>query len=159
MTGPTRPAPAPGAVRLIFSYRGEDVRLVHQQPVDVVVPGMDLTREERPGRFVEVRSADDARLSQVPVRVSMTNRVEVFPEDHRDPITTVELPEAMGAFTVVVPVSPRAHHVALVDRAAPEGTDDGTRSARSATPGAVVELAAFALAAPVLEEPDEEVDR
>ena len=36
------PPDRPAAVRLIFEYEGDQVRLVAQQRVDVAVPGLDL---------------------------------------------------------------------------------------------------------------------
>ena len=62
------PGPLP-AVRLIFEYDGDDVRLVSQQPVDVAVPGADLARELFPGHYVETRDANNAPLARVPARV------------------------------------------------------------------------------------------
>jgi hypothetical protein len=105
----------PQAVRLIFTYHGDRVLLDDQQPVDSVIPGMDLPREELPGRFVEVRDATGQRLSQVPIRGAMNRWAEVFPANHEDPITRVDI-EPSGAFTVVVPVTPRATQVAVVNR-------------------------------------------
>ena len=54
--GESRPRPA---VRLIFEYEGDDVRLVAQQPVDVAVPGFDLAQVPHPGHYVETRTAAD----------------------------------------------------------------------------------------------------
>ena len=37
------------AMRLIFEYEGDQVRLVSQQPVDVAITGFDLARTQRAG--------------------------------------------------------------------------------------------------------------
>jgi hypothetical protein len=102
------------AIRLIFEYEGDEVRLVSQQPVDVAVTGFDLTRERRPGHYVEVRGARDDTLSRVRVPTDMVASAEVFPEEPGEPIVRVDVPEARGAFTVVVPASPAADHVSVV---------------------------------------------
>lgn len=147
MTEPTR-SPQPSAVRLIFEYDGDETRLVYQQPVDVAIPGFDLPQEQTPGHHVEVRGSNEELLSRVPVRVGMTTSMEVFPERHDEPITRTELPQARGAFSVVVPVTAAADHVTLVRIGAgqPEATELGAR-ATSPVAGApeVVELGRFDL--------------
>jgi len=144
-------APPPQAVRLIFAYDGDGVRLVHQQPVDVMIPGMDLPREELAGHFVEVRDVQGRRLSQVPIRSALSTTLEVFPENPEDPITTVQVAEPAGAFTVVVPVSPQADHVTVVTRQAPQ---PATAGADALSRGPAVELGTF-----TLQVPGPEVDR
>ena len=37
------------AMRLIFEYEGDQVRLVSQQPVDVAITGFDIARTQRAG--------------------------------------------------------------------------------------------------------------
>lgn len=147
MTDPTRP-PGPTAVRLIFEYEGDQVRLVHQQPVDVVISGFDLPREQIAGHHVEVRGAGEKLLSRVPIRSAMSSSMEVFPEDPGDPITRTDLPEARGAFTVIVPAGPQADHVTVV-RIGTGERQAGELDARatSPVPGApdVVELGSFPL--------------
>lgn len=144
MTDPS-PPPGPTAVRLIFEYEGDQVRLIHQQPVDVAISGFDLALGPVPGHHIEVRGPQEELFSRVPVRDAMTASREVFPENPQDPIVRVDLPEARGAFTVIVPVAPQADHVALV-RIAP-GAGELAERATSPAPGAseVVELATFPL--------------
>jgi hypothetical protein len=113
MTSPAQ-QPGPRAIRLIFEYEGDQVRLVSQQPVDVAVTGFDLSPERRPGHFVEVRGSADETLSRVRVPTELTASAEVFPERPGEPIVRVDLPEARGAFTVVVPAPEAASHVSLV---------------------------------------------
>jgi hypothetical protein len=139
----------PGAVRLIFEYEGDDVRLVSQQRVDVAVPGFDIALVPHPGHFVEVRDSDAAVLSRVPVREALSTSAEVFPEEHGEPIVRVELPERRGAFTVVVPARQTADRVALVE-VRPPARGAVPLGAAATTPLAgepeVVELASFQLA-------------
>jgi hypothetical protein len=105
---------APGAIRLIFEYDGDDVRLIHQQTVDVLVTGFDAAAEIRAGRFAEVRDAEDRSLARVAIRHDASSR-EVFPENPGEPITRVDVERPQGAFTVVVPAPPAARQVALLD--------------------------------------------
>jgi hypothetical protein len=108
---------APGAVRLIFEYEGDTVRLVSQQPVDVVISGFDAGDTANAGHFVETRRDDGTRLARVAARGAFASSAEVFPEDHSEPIVRVEAP-SRGAFTVVVPAAAEAAAVAVVRAAA-----------------------------------------
>jgi hypothetical protein len=138
------PTQRPGAVRLIFEYEGDEVRLVSQQRVDVAVPGFDLALAPQPGHFVEVRDSGNLPLSRVPLREAFPTSAEVFPEKPGEPITRVELPERRGAFTVVVPAREAADRVALVEVRRPEGVPFGA-AALDAEPE-IVELGTFQLA-------------
>jgi hypothetical protein len=143
------PGPTP-AVRLIFEFDGDEVRLVSQQPVDVAVPGFDLARVLHPGHYVETRDADNAPLSRVSIREAFAASAEVFPEDHGEPITRVDVAEPKGAFTVIVPASAAATQVALLHVRPPaevhaERPLGGATSATPAQPE-VSEIATFNLA-------------
>jgi hypothetical protein len=135
-------SPDPQAVRLIFEYEGDQVRLVAQQPVDVAVTGSDLTREQVPGHYVEVRGEDDATLSRLRVPTAMSASAEVFPAEPGQPIVRTDLPEARGAFTVVVPAPAEADHVSVV-RITPGAT--GLAATGFTAREGVVELATFPL--------------
>jgi hypothetical protein len=135
MTEPQAPA-TPSAVRLIFEYDGDDVRLVSQQPVDIAISGFDVPPEVRAGHFVDTRDENGTRLSRVSVRGAFQQSAEVFPEDHAEPITRVDTP-VQGAFTVVVPAPPAAAQVAVVRvAAAPPASapGGGTTSPAPGTP-------------------------
>ena len=103
----------PRAVRLIFEYDGDDVRLVFQQRVDVAVLGFSIAQASPLGHYVEVRTSEGQSLIRVPVQGAFSPRAEVFGEPGT-PITRVELKRPAGAFTVVVPGSEVATHVSLL---------------------------------------------
>jgi len=136
MTGPQE-TPAARAVRLIFEYEGDSVRLVSQQPVDAVISGFDAHPEVRPGHFVETRDENGKRLARVAARGAFAESAEVFPEDHAEPITRVDV-EARGAFTVIVPAPAEATEIALVRiaPAAPEAEFGPGGGATSPPPSA-----------------------
>lgn len=134
----------PSAVRLIFEYEGDEVRLVSQQAVDVAVTGFDLTRERQPGHYVEVRGARDETLSRVRVPTDLVASAEVFPEEPGQPIVRVDLPQARGAFTVVVPAAEGADHVSVV-RVPAVALPPGEAALRAEAPAAAEELARFPL--------------
>jgi hypothetical protein len=136
------------AIRLIFEYEGQQVRLVSQQPVDIAITGFDITRAQHPSYYIDTRAADGWTLARVPARDAMSGSAEVFPERSDEPITRIDGARLRGAFTVVVPVPEGADHVAVVHvaPATPEALLPSSR-ATSAVPGSpeVTELASFPL--------------
>ncbi|MFE5594792.1 hypothetical protein [Streptomyces sp. NPDC056549] len=112
MTSPQQPPPTP-ALRLVFEYEGDAVSLVLQQPVDTDISGFGTGSATGSGEFVETRDDDGQPLDRVPARGAFLESAEVFPEDHAEPITRVDV-EARGAFTVIVPAPAEATQVAVV---------------------------------------------
>lgn len=108
----TQPSPT-HAVRLIFEYEGDQAHLVSQQPVEMVLTDIDSIQGLQSGYFVDTRDAANQTLARVPARNAFETSVEVFPEQHDEPITRMEMATPRGAFTVVVPVPDRANHVTL----------------------------------------------
>ena len=102
------------SVRLIFEYEGDRVRLVTQQPVEMAVTGFDLPQVDHPGYYVESRDVSNRTLARVPARNAFIGSAEVFPENHAEPITRLDVPQPKGAFTVVVPVPDTADHVTVM---------------------------------------------
>jgi hypothetical protein len=131
------------AVRLIFEYEGDAVRLVSQQPVDMDVASLDLAQGRPPGVYVDARDAAGSTLASVPAPAAFSGSLEVFPERPGDPIVRVDVPRPSGAFTVVVPASAAARAVAIVRVAPAPPAPDAAR------PGAVgpevTEVATFQL--------------
>jgi hypothetical protein len=132
---------------LIFEYEGDSVRLVSQQPVDAVISGFDAHPEVRAGHFVEARDENGKPLARVAARAAFVESAEVFPEDHSEPITRVDV-EARGAFTVIVPSPAEATEIAVVRVApVPPEADFAPGGTTSPPPGATadVDLATFRL--------------
>ena len=102
------------AIRLIFEYDGDQVRLVSQQPVEMAITGFDLAQTERQGYYVDTRNAEGRTLARVPARNVFTGSTEVFPEKPGGAITRVDVPKPRGAFTVIIPALNDADHVSLV---------------------------------------------
>ena len=136
------------AIRLIFEYEGDQVRLISQQPVDVAITGFDISRADRPGYYVDTRDSNGRTLARVPARDAFSRSTEVFPEQPGEPITRLEVEGARGAFTVVVPVPAGSDRVAVV-RVTPAKPDAPLPGARGTSPVAgsseVKELANFPL--------------
>jgi hypothetical protein len=120
MTTDARSAPT-RAIRLIFEYEGDRVRLVQQTPVDIVPSTLPTVNAETSGVFVDVRDAENHTLARVAAPEALTTSVEAFPERHDQPITRSDMPRATGAFTVVVPVANAGDHVTIVRTIASPG--------------------------------------
>ena len=97
--------PLPGSVRMIFEVDGDGLRLLRQHPVNVAV---DLSQDQQPGDYVEVRGGDGQAMSRVPVWTCLGTSIETFPED---PYISADGPRVI---TVVVPAPPGSDHVAVV---------------------------------------------
>ncbi len=143
------PQPTPTqAVRLIFEYEGDQVRLVTKQQVEMVVTGFDIAQASQAGYYIDARDANNQTLARVPARNAFDNSTEVFPEQPGEPITRVDMAIPRGAFTVVVPVPEKADHVTIVQIAPsrPDVPSLGER-ATSPVPGSpeVIDLASFSL--------------
>lgn len=136
------------ATRLIFEYDGDDVRLVAQQNVEMVVPAASASAQavatDTPGFFLDARDAGGRTLARVAAQGAFARSAEVFPENHNEPITRVDVPQLRGAFTVTVPAADEADHVTLVRIAAPEAGPESGASA-SLRQARVVDVATFPL--------------
>ncbi len=136
------------AMRLIFEYEGDQVRLISQQPVDVAITGFDISRAAQPGYYVDTRDSGGRTLARVPARDAFSRSTEVFPEQPGEPITRHEVERPRGAFTVVVPVPAGSDRVVVV-RVTPAKPDAPIPGTRGTSPVAgsseVQELADFPL--------------
>jgi hypothetical protein len=102
------------AIRLIFEYEGEQVRLVSQQLVNLAITETDTFRMENDGIYVDARNAEGETLARVPTHKALQKSLEVFPEKHGDPIVRMETKKPKGAFTVVIPSLTAAKKVSVV---------------------------------------------
>jgi len=146
MPAPTglRPPPAPvSAMRFIFEYDGDAVRLLSQQPVDMAITGAELGQSLAVGYFVDARDADNRTLARVHARGLSGGTAEVFPETPGEPIVHVKVEQPKGAFTVVLPVPAGAARVALV-QVLPQA-DAHTAAAGAAAPLRGTDIASFPL--------------
>jgi hypothetical protein len=128
------------ATRFVFEYDGDELRLVAQQNVEMVIPPANASATDGPGYYLEPRDAGGRTLARVKAQGAFTRSAEVFPENHREPITRVDVPRQRGAFTVTVPALDDADHVTLVRIAAPRAGAGANLEA-----AAVVDLATFPL--------------
>lgn len=148
MNDTSQPAPT-HAMRLIFEYEGNQVRLVSQQPVEMAITGSDIARVEHPGYYVDTRDTRGRTLARVPARNAFSASVEVFPENPGEPISRVDVPQPRGAFTVVVPVPQDADHFSVV-QIAPGKPDAQAPASRATSPveggTQITELGRFPLA-------------
>ena len=108
------------AMRLTFSYVGDDVKLVSQQRTEMMVPPSDAVKGygKYKGFWAELRSASDKPLYRTVMHNPTKNDAEVFPESPGEGISRVEAPKRKGVFVVVVPDTDKGEEVILC-RSAP----------------------------------------
>ena len=147
-----RVAEMPQAMRLTFSYQGDQVKLVSQQPVDMTVPPSDPVKgyEQHKGFWAEVKSDQDKTLFRRVLHNPTRNDAEVFSDDPEQSISREPAPKRKGVFVVVVPHTEKSHEVTLSRSAGepdvgPEGAPRGMTAMRSLATGPATEIARFKL--------------
>jgi hypothetical protein len=106
----------PRAVRLIFAYEGDVVRLESRQPVAMVAPASDPVEgfDDHTGFWTEVRDAQGVVLHRQIMHDPVRRDAEVFTPDPQRSIRRVPDGRPCGVFRVVVPIVPGADHVSLM---------------------------------------------
>jgi hypothetical protein len=145
-------AESPKAVRLTFSYQGDQVKLVSQQPVEMTVPPSDPLKgyEAHKGFWAELKSDQDKTLFRRVLHNPTRNDAEVFSDDPEQSISREPAPKRKGVFVVVVPHTEKGHEVTLSrSSGAPdielEGAPKGMAAMRSLATGPATEIARFKL--------------
>ncbi len=107
----------PSAVRLIFSYEGDDIRLISRQRVNVVAPASEPPEgdlERRAGFWLEVRDEAGQALRRQLMQDPIRHDVEVFADDPDRSVARIPLERPSGVFAVLIPEIEEADHVALI---------------------------------------------
>jgi hypothetical protein len=109
-------APPGRAIRLVFAYDGDEVRLVSQARIEKVLPetGQPADALESRGTWSEVRDAGGATLDRRVLVDPMPRDAEVFPEHLGEEISREPLEHPRGVFTLLVPDIDGADHVAVL---------------------------------------------
>lgn len=103
------------SVRLTFAYEGDHIRLLSQQPVEMIALPSDSTEpsESQSGFWYQLDDARGAPLyrhvAQHPIRYDQ----EVFFDDDEHTVRRVPVEQPSGVFTVVVPDIEEAERVSL----------------------------------------------
>jgi len=139
-------------VRLTFSYQGDQVKLVSQQPVEMTVPPSDPLKgyEEHKGFWAELKSDQDKTLFRRVLHNPTRNDAEVFSDDPEQSISREPAPKRKGVFVVVVPHTEKGHEVTLSRSTGQpdieaEGAPKGMAAMRSLATGPATEIARFKL--------------
>ncbi len=131
--GPVQPK-STNAMRLTFSYDGDDVKLVSQQRVEMMVPPSDpvggFARQK--GFWAELKSDKDKTLYRRVMHNPTRNDAEVFSDDPEQNISREPVPKRKGVFVVIVPDTDKGDTVTL-SRSSPalKGTERGIRALAS----------------------------
>lgn len=115
-------ARSPWAVRLTFSYEGDEIRLEDQRRVRTIASPTDTLSgygDER-GFWVEVRDGQKETLYRRVMPNPLRKDVEVFSPDHERGIFRAPVERPSGVFAVLVPDLDRSDHVAVMSSAGDE---------------------------------------
>jgi hypothetical protein len=106
---------SPGAMRLTFSYRGDEVKLISAQPVEMTVPPSDPLKGygKQKGFWAELKSDKDKTLYRRVMHNPTRNDAEVFSNDPEQGISREPAPKRTGVFVVVVPDTDKGQEVTL----------------------------------------------
>jgi hypothetical protein len=141
------------AIRLMFEYEGDQVRLVERWSMEKVIPPSDPTdaraKRNQSGFWVEVQGARNRTLYRLVRANPIETSVEVRTGDPDQPLARETVDQPRGTFFVLVPDLPGAEDVVLYS------SPVDSRDARAATQPAR-ELARFDLRQPI--EPDQPDD-
>jgi hypothetical protein len=108
-------AEANKAMRLTFSYDGDDVKLLSQQRTEMIVPPSDEVKSygTYKGFWAELRSGSDKTLYRTVMHNPTKNDAEVFPESPGGNISREPAPKRRGVFVVLVPDTDKGEEVIL----------------------------------------------
>jgi hypothetical protein len=104
------------AIRLVFSFDGDHVTLMSQQPVEMVLPPSDPVEgtQGHKGFWYELRDAQDRPLYRKVMQHPMREDVEVFSDDpDQHSIVRQTVPNRKGVFVALVPDTENGHAVTL----------------------------------------------
>jgi hypothetical protein len=103
------------AVRLTFSYEGDAVKLIKQQPLEMIAPPSDELRQkkEASGFWVEVHNLDRKVVYRRATENPIKKFVEVRSDDPDRPLAMVEVEEPSGIFTILIPEIIEGGEIAL----------------------------------------------
>lgn len=121
-------AKSPKALRLTFSYKGDKVKLISQQSVQMTLPPSDSLEgyEEHKGFWAELKNDKKKTLYRRVLHNPTRNDAEVFSDDPAEGISRKMMPDRTGVFSVVVPDTAKGHEVLLSRSSAPPTTKSGT---------------------------------
>ena len=115
------PPPSERAVRLIFEFEGDNVRLVSAQHVDMIVPSSDPVEDYgSQGCWVALHDAQNRTLFRRVVPQAMRNDVEGPSDEPGHPMVRRPLERPAGMFVVVVPELAEAEQVTVWNNPQPE---------------------------------------
>lgn len=127
---PARPALGDSAVRLVFEYEGEDVRLVSWQRIDMLTSLSDPVEEHRSeqGSWLELRDRNDRPIYRQVLHQAIQTDVEAPSDEPGHPLTRRPVEQPRGVFVALLPDLNEAETLALWYQ--PFGPKDSVRGTR-----------------------------
>jgi hypothetical protein len=103
------------AIRLTFSYKGNDVKLVSKNKVEKILPPSNpsLNSKNLVGLWYEISNDKQNVLYQKNLSDLIQTDVEVFSNDAKESIRRQKLSRMEGTFSILVPDLPDAQNFSL----------------------------------------------
>jgi hypothetical protein len=96
------------ALRLTFSYEGNNIQLISQQKIEKVLPPSDNIQQNQTGFWYELTDSENntvyRQIMNSPIKIDM----EVFSNDPKESIIRQQITDIRGIFSIVVPDIPQA---------------------------------------------------
>lgn len=132
----------PKALRLCFSYEGENIELIHQAVVETTAHKFHIV-EGRLGHFVDCHDENGELLDRRFIYRGFETHVEIWTPDG---FTRELIQEARGAFSLLVPYSDALDHVRITHIAREHPVMPDIERGMHASPVIERELARFKVA-------------
>ena len=117
------------SLRLIFSYKNNDIRLLNIQSIDIIPPPSDPLDypANQPGFWYELKDLQGRTLYRRIIQNPVNPYREVFSNDPYNSIIRQKVSEPQGTFVLLVPNIPGARSVFLFGPPDIESTDIGAK--------------------------------
>lgn len=103
------------SVRLMFEYKGAEIKLISQDRVSMVPPPPHplMPRQGERGFWLEVSDGEGRPLYRRVIDNPLRQDLEVITDDPDQPLARIKVPTRSGRFFVVVPYIQAARNIAL----------------------------------------------
>jgi hypothetical protein len=101
------------ALRLTFSYEGNNIRLISQQKIDKLLPPsgpFDNIQQNQTGFWYELSDSSHNILYRQVMNFPIKNDTEVFSKDPKESIIRQKITDIRGTFSILIPDIPQANN-------------------------------------------------
>ncbi len=104
------------ALRAIFEYKGQEVRLTAVQPLEMLAPPPQaiIPRPDERGSWFELRDREGRTVYRRVIDNPIREDIEVITDDPDHPLGRIAADQREGIFFVLVPDIPQARELVIV---------------------------------------------